>query len=122
MAKKADLVRELKSIEKLENQLRVKIKEMEDLMSLFSKFGANDTEPDEHWQMALVKAAKGTLQVPESAIQWELFHSILASVDAAKMLTEKATEVCNWIIKNNTDGNLNEVVSQHCWRIHEIPE
>ena len=55
--------------------------------------------------------------MPQSAGAWQIYATRAGAEHAARQLTDKAEEICKWIIANNVSRVLDDVVKDECWRV-----
>lgn len=98
--------------------------EFESVQCKFERFGAYDTEPDVVFQRVLVRAFKGTKQLPAGPRAWQLYTGMNGVREAAKQLTEAADKVRKLIDeflkadpKHSFVEELEKYLRDYCWRI-----
>lgn len=94
---------------------------MEDLMHKYSEFGAEDTEPDWHFQNTLRKAINGEDGViwPINAEWWELYTASMDCSEAGKALTKQAEKIVSVIreTKMKDFKQVQNLLKEYCWRV-----
>ena len=104
--------------------IRTEVETMDFIMHGFSKFGAEDTEPDSVYHSLLADAVNGAeVEVPRTASGWELY-TMQDSNLAARAMASHTKYVVNLIQKHmgsNCDGDLEkcklvEYLRGYCWR------
>lgn len=104
------------SIEKV----KAAVKAFEETQSKWSKYGAEDTEPDGVFQSVIWKTFKGKpVDIPVTGDEWDLYTVNMKCGSAARALgaaTQKVVEA----IKETTigeSGALETYLRDYCWRV-----
>ena len=94
-------------------------KEMEQLQSRLSKYGAGDTEPDWHYQNAVRNAVLGQPFTNLTIREWEIFDGVGGSGIAAQSLNAQTRKVTKLILgaKVSELHGIREWVRNNLWRV-----
>jgi hypothetical protein len=94
------------------------IEEMERTMRQYREFGAEDTEPDQQLQGAMIIALEhGVIQRPSTADGWELFTASMDCREAGEALTRVAGSLCQAIKDHRHEDEVRQRVRDYCWRV-----
>lgn len=95
------------------------MKDWDKLATKYRVFGAADTEPDWHFQKAIIDALAGKSTIPASYGEWELYASKPGVDVAGKALTSFTEKVVYKILHAPiySRAALGEAFKQHLWRV-----
>jgi hypothetical protein len=94
-------------------------KEMDQLQSNLSKYGAGDTEPDWHYQNAVRNAVLGREFESLNAHGWEIFDGVAGSGKAAQRLNAQTRKITKLILGARVSElhEIREWVRNNLWRV-----
>lgn len=93
------------------------IENFERVQSQYRKNGASDTEPSTAFQLIIVDALRGNMEVEGSGNNWSLYEGA-GRAKAAKALTEAAQDVVTAIGEYEpTPKALLDYLREYCWRV-----
>jgi len=103
------------------DRVKAAIKAFEAAQARYSKYGAQDTEPDAVFQWTLAKVVSGKPYImPTLPRDWQLFTSTMKCGTAARALTAACTAAVTAIqnapVKELSD--LKAYLRDYCWRTH----
>ena len=108
----------MKTLTKLD-ELKYEIKNMENLMEMFSDFGAADTEPDGVFQLYLVRFYKGKTTIPERD-GWDLYSSSMKGWEDVEDKLNKQLLIIKDItldIPRDQNEELEKYLRDYIWRV-----
>lgn len=97
--------------------LQEAVKKFQSLQSRYSRYGANDSEPDGVFQDLLFNYKDR--QVPQNGDEWALYTNSMNCERVAIKLSEAALDVLN-IAKGcppNQIPQMKEYIKKYCWRM-----
>mgnify|MGYP006275271297 CR=1 FL=1 len=101
------------------DEIRTAIRKFEMVQNEFGRFGAGDTEPDGHFQWAILKAFEGEkVEIPTTAEGWELFRDMKGCSKAATALFNACMEVVKLVVNfpDKDDAEFVDFIKDQCWR------
>ena len=104
--------------------IKKEVETMDFIMASFSKFGAEDSEPDSVYHSLLADAVNGAeVKVPRTAREWELFSGMEHVERVARAMASHTQYVVNLIqeYKNGHHSSagitkLADYLRDYCWR------
>jgi hypothetical protein len=92
---------------------------MEALQHKLRKWGADDTEPDWHYQDQVRNALFGKAPMILTAREWELFSDIPGAARAASQMSTQTLRVCTVVLncKVSELGAVKEYMREFFWRV-----
>jgi hypothetical protein len=102
------------------DEIKLAVREFEDLQDKFDDFGAADTEPETVFQLVLKRAFQGKDYLPKDARSWQLYADSPGVDAAAKALTLAADKIRKMIQKTTIGeaARLEEHLVDYCWRVN----
>ena len=93
-------------------------KQMDQLQTKLSNWGASDTEPDYHYQNAVRNAFSGKEFEPLTCRQWEMFDKP-GFENAVRLMNSLTQKIVNYIRSTPLSeiGELKKWAQQNLWRV-----